>query len=223
MISSRRGSWLVAATGSPGMLPRPRRSRFSKTASRRRRPRPRCDPNGPRATSGWRRTWARLPSRSACAQGLRYRGAIKDALLTVLKLASRRSSRESAGSRAGRLYYKVPGLFGGSDKKSEEANQCARSLDLRPLQRHRVALASSRKNAVPRASLHRHDAEARAELQRVLGRAARSWVGAGSNRKEFKAKARALLEGEEALANRQPPPRAFNRRARRSGEFSFLR
>jgi hypothetical protein len=52
-------------------------------------------------------------------QGIKYRGPIKDALLTTLKLDP--AFLEGSADRAlGRWYYKVPGLFGGSNKKSEE-------------------------------------------------------------------------------------------------------
>ena len=52
-------------------------------------------------------------------QGLRYRGDIKDALETVLRLDP--AFQQGSADRAlGRWYFKVPGLFGGNDKKSEE-------------------------------------------------------------------------------------------------------
>ena len=52
-------------------------------------------------------------------QGLKYRGDIKDALLVVLRLDP--AFQQGSADRAlGRWYYRVPGLFGGSDKKSEE-------------------------------------------------------------------------------------------------------
>ena len=52
-------------------------------------------------------------------QGLRYRGAIKDALETVLRLDP--AFQQGSANRAlGRWYFRVPGLFGGSKKKSEE-------------------------------------------------------------------------------------------------------
>ena len=41
---------------------------------------------GPRATSGWRPTWARSPNRSACATGFGIAAPVKDELETVLKL-----------------------------------------------------------------------------------------------------------------------------------------
>lgn len=52
-------------------------------------------------------------------QGLRYRGAVKDALTTVLRL-DRAFQQGSADRALGRWYYKVPGLFGGSKAKSED-------------------------------------------------------------------------------------------------------
>ena len=52
-------------------------------------------------------------------QGLKYRGKIKEELETVLKLDPR-FMRGSADRALGRWYNRVPGLFGGSNKKSEE-------------------------------------------------------------------------------------------------------
>jgi tetratricopeptide (TPR) repeat protein len=52
-------------------------------------------------------------------QGLKYRGDIKDALETVLRLDP--AYQQGSADRAlGRWYFKVPGMFGGSDRKSEE-------------------------------------------------------------------------------------------------------
>jgi tetratricopeptide (TPR) repeat protein len=51
-------------------------------------------------------------------QGIRYRGQIKDALLATLKLDP--AFLDGSADRAlGRWYFKVPGLFGGSNKQSE--------------------------------------------------------------------------------------------------------
>ena len=62
-------------------------------------------------------------------QGLKYRGEIKDELLMVLKLDP--SYQQGSPDRAlGRWYFKVPGLFGGSRKKSEE--HLRRSLTYNP-------------------------------------------------------------------------------------------
>ncbi len=52
-------------------------------------------------------------------QGIRYRGAIKDAMLTTLKIDPA-FMQGSADRALGRWYFKVPGLFGGSNKRSEE-------------------------------------------------------------------------------------------------------
>lgn len=52
-------------------------------------------------------------------QGIKYRGAVKDALETVLRLDP--AFQQGSADRAlGRWYLKVPGLFGGSKKKSED-------------------------------------------------------------------------------------------------------
>ena len=52
-------------------------------------------------------------------QGLKYRGAIKDELLTVLRIDP--AFQQGSADRAlGRWYFKVPALFGGSNRKSEE-------------------------------------------------------------------------------------------------------
>ena len=51
-------------------------------------------------------------------QGIKYRGPIKDALLMTLKLDP--AFLDGSADRAlGRWYFKVPGLFGGSNKQSE--------------------------------------------------------------------------------------------------------
>jgi tetratricopeptide (TPR) repeat protein len=51
-------------------------------------------------------------------QGIKYRGQIKDALLMTLKLDA--AFLDGSADRAlGRWYFKVPGMFGGSNKESE--------------------------------------------------------------------------------------------------------
>jgi tetratricopeptide (TPR) repeat protein len=52
-------------------------------------------------------------------QGLRYRGAIKEALERVLRIDPS-FQKGSAYAALGRWYHMVPGLFGGSETKSEE-------------------------------------------------------------------------------------------------------
>jgi tetratricopeptide (TPR) repeat protein len=52
-------------------------------------------------------------------QGIKYRKPIREALETTLKIDP--GFQDGSADRAlGRWYYKVPGLFGGSNKKSEE-------------------------------------------------------------------------------------------------------
>lgn len=52
-------------------------------------------------------------------QGIRYRGQIKELLERVLKIDP--GYLDGSAERAlGRWYYKVPGLFGGDDRKSEQ-------------------------------------------------------------------------------------------------------
>lgn len=60
-----------------------------------------------------------LAESSGLRQGIRYRGAIRESLEKVLALDPG-FQRGSADRALGRWYYKVPGLFGGSKKKSEE-------------------------------------------------------------------------------------------------------
>ena len=115
-------------------------------------------------------------------QGIKYRGAIKDALLTVLKLDPG-FQHGSADRALGRWYYKVPGLFGGSKQKSEE--HLRKSLTYAP-----QSTASHFFLAETLFELGR-TAEARAELQKVLDAPVDpAW---GPEDREFKAKASALL------------------------------
>jgi tetratricopeptide (TPR) repeat protein len=52
-------------------------------------------------------------------QGIKYRGQIRDALEMVLKIDP--AFQDGSADRAiGRWYFKVPGLFGGSNKESEK-------------------------------------------------------------------------------------------------------
>ena len=93
------------------------------------------------------------------SQGMKYRGTIKDELLTVLKLDA--AFQEGSADRAlRRWYYKVPGLFGGSKQKSEE--HLKRSLTYGP-----DSTASHFFLAETLLEQRRRD-EARAELQRVI-------------------------------------------------------
>lgn len=92
-------------------------------------------------------------------QGIRYRAAIRDALETVLAIDP--GYQDGSADRAlGRWYYKVPRLFGGNKRKSEE--------------HLRKALAYNRQSVITRLflaetliELDRTD-EARRELQAAI-------------------------------------------------------
>jgi tetratricopeptide (TPR) repeat protein len=117
-------------------------------------------------------------------QGLKYRGDIKNELLTVLKLDP--AFQQGSADRAlGRWYYKVPGLFGGSKKKSEEHLRAS-------LAYNQNSTASHFFLAETLTSMDRRD-EARAELQRVIDSPLDpDWT---PEDREFKEKARRLLAG----------------------------
>lgn len=115
-------------------------------------------------------------------QGLKYRGPIKDALETVLRIDP--AYQQGSADRAlGRWYFKVPGLFGGSNRRSVEHLQ--RSLTYNP-----DSTVSHYFLAETLLDMDR-DAEARAELQKVLDAPLDpEWE---PEDREFKEKARALL------------------------------
>ena len=92
-------------------------------------------------------------------QGIKYRGAIKDALETVLKIDPG-FQKGSADRALGRWYLKVPGLFGGSKTKSVE--HLRKSLAYDP-----NSTASHYFLAETLFEMNR-DAEARSELQKVI-------------------------------------------------------
>jgi len=92
-------------------------------------------------------------------QGIKYRGPIKDALEKVLMLDAG-FQKGSADRALGRWYFKVPGLFGGSKKKSEEHLRKSLTYDPNSTASHyflaETLLDEDRKD------------DARAELQKVL-------------------------------------------------------
>ena len=118
-------------------------------------------------------------------QGLKYRGPIKEALETTLKLDPA-FMQGSADRALGRWYFKVPGLFGGNKKKSEE--------------HLRKSLTYFSDSTVSRFFLAEtlfemdRDAEARAELQKVLDApVSPEWE---PEDREYKQKARERLAGK---------------------------
>ena len=118
-------------------------------------------------------------------QGLRYRAPIKDALEKVLQLDAAYQNG-SADRALGRWYYRVPGLFGGSKKKSEEHLRRSLTFDTN-------SVASRFFLAETLFELDR-DAEAIAELQRVInGPVNPEWE---PEDREFKAQAAERLKKE---------------------------
>jgi tetratricopeptide (TPR) repeat protein len=116
-------------------------------------------------------------------QGLRYRNAIRNELLIVLKLDP--AFQQGSADRAlGRWYHKVPGLFGGSNRRSEE--HLRKSLAYNP-----QSTASRYFLAETLMAMNRKE-EARAELQRVLAAPLDpQWT---PEDREFKELARRMLE-----------------------------
>ena len=115
-------------------------------------------------------------------QGLKYRGGIRDELMIVLKLDP--AFQQGSADRAlGRWYFKVPGLFGGSKKKSEE--HLRRSLT------YNANSTASRYFLAETLLDMDRKADAIAELQRVLELPLDpEWE---PEDREFKAKAQRLL------------------------------
>jgi len=117
-------------------------------------------------------------------QGLKYRGEIKNELLTVLRLDP--AFQQGSADRAlGRWYFKVPGLFGGSNKKSEE--YLRRSLTYNPSSTASLYFLAETLIDMKRKS------EARAILDRLI--AAPIDPAWAAEDREFKQKARRVVEG----------------------------
>jgi len=119
-------------------------------------------------------------------QGIRYRGAIKDALEKALALQP--SYLDGSPDRAlGRWYFKVPGLFGGDARKSE--THLRKALGYKP-----DSVISLLFLAETLVELDRRT-EARATLQAALDAAPDpDWAPEDAR---FKAQARALLASLE--------------------------
>jgi tetratricopeptide (TPR) repeat protein len=115
-------------------------------------------------------------------QGLKYRGDVRDELVTVLKLDP--AFQQGSADRAlGRWYYRVPGLFGGSKKKSEE--HLRRSLTYNPNSTASLFFLAETLVALDR------EEEAKRELQKLLDVPVDpEWA---PEDRDFKEKARQLL------------------------------
>jgi tetratricopeptide (TPR) repeat protein len=114
--------------------------------------------------------------------GLKYRGSIKEELETVIRIDP--LFQQGSGYRAlGRWYYKVPGLFGGSNKLSEQNLRAALKINPNSTASHyylaELLLDEGRKP------------EARAELQAILDAPLDPFWGPED--RDFKEKARQLL------------------------------
>jgi tetratricopeptide (TPR) repeat protein len=114
--------------------------------------------------------------------GLRYRGAIRDELEKVLAMDP--AYQQGSADRAlGRWYFEVPGLFGGSDEKSEMHLRHALTYNPCSIVTH-LFLAETLE------ALDRRD-EAIAELRQVEGLTPDpDWIPEDT---EFKARAHAML------------------------------
>jgi len=140
------------------------------------------DPSRPEGFFWMAATMGALAESFGLRQGIKYRGAIRDALETVLRIDP--AFQEGSADRAlGRWYYKVPGLFGGSTRQSEE--HLRKSLTYNP-----DSTASHYFLAETLLDMDR-DADARAELQKVI--AAPIDPDWAPEDRDFKQKAQQLL------------------------------
>jgi tetratricopeptide (TPR) repeat protein len=115
-------------------------------------------------------------------QGLKYRGDIKEELETVLRLDPA-FQQGSADRGLGRWYFKVPGLFGGSNRKSEE--HLRKSLTYNPTSASSLYFLAETLIDVGKKS------EARAVLEKLLAAPVDpDWA---PEDREFKAKGAGLL------------------------------
>jgi tetratricopeptide (TPR) repeat protein len=141
------------------------------------------EPNRPEGHMWLAANMGALAESFGLRQGLKYRGAIKDELLTVLRIDP--AFQQGSADRAlGRWYFKVPSLFGGSNKKSEEHLRRALTYNTNSTITHfflaETLLDEGKKD------------EARAELQKVLDAPLDPlWT---PEDRDFKAKAAAALK-----------------------------
>lgn len=140
------------------------------------------DPNRPEGHFWIAANMGALAESFGLRQGLKYRGEIKSELETVLRLDPA-YQHGSADRALGRWYFKVPALFGGSKKKSEE--------HLRKSLTYNVNSTVSRFFLAETLLAMDRKTEGMAELQRVLD-APVDPVWAPEDR-EFKDKAQRLL------------------------------
>lgn len=143
----------------------------------------RIEPNRPEGHMWLAANMGALAESFGLRQGLKYRGEIKDELLTVLRLDPG-YEQGSADRALGRWYYKVPGLFGGSTKKSEE--YLRKSLTYNPNSTSSLYFLAETLIALKRKS------EAKEMLQRVLS--SPGSPGWEAEDRDFKARAQKLIQ-----------------------------
>jgi tetratricopeptide (TPR) repeat protein len=143
----------------------------------------RIEPNRPEGHMWLAANMGALAESFGLRQGLKYRGEIKNELLTVLRLDPA-YEQGSADRALGRWYYRVPGLFGGSDEKSEE--YLRRALTYNPNSTASLYFLAETLIALKRKP------EAKQTLERVLSAPIDpKW---GAEDRDFKAKAKKLIE-----------------------------
>jgi tetratricopeptide (TPR) repeat protein len=143
----------------------------------------RIQPNRPEGHMWLAASMGALAESFGLRQGLKYRGEIKNELLTVLRLDPA-YAQGSADRALGRWYYKVPFLFGGSSQKSEE--HLRRSLTYNPNSTASLYFLAETLVALKRKS------EAKEMLDRVL--AAPIDPAWAAEDRDFKARAQKLLQ-----------------------------
>src|SRR3954468_5726711 len=143
----------------------------------------RIEPNRPEGHMWLAADMGALAESFGLRQGLKYRGEIKNELLTVLRLDPA-YAQGSADRALGRWYYKVPSLFGGSNQKSEE--HLRRSLTYNPNSTASLYFLAETLVALKRKS------EAKEMLDRVL--AAPIDPAWAAEDRDFKVRAQKLLQ-----------------------------
>jgi hypothetical protein len=143
----------------------------------------RIQPNRPEGHMWLAANMGALAESFGLRQGLKYRGEIKNELLTVLRLDPA-YAQGSADRALGRWYYKVPSLFGGSNHKSEE--HLRRSLTYNPNSTASLYFLAETLVALKRKS------EAKEMLDRVL--AAPTDPAWAAEDRDFKVRAQKLLQ-----------------------------
>jgi len=141
------------------------------------------EPNRPEGHMWLAANMGALAESFGLRQGLKYRGEIRTELETVLRIDPA-FEQGSADRALGRWYYRVPGLFGGSDTKSEE--HLRKSLSYNPNSTASLYFLSETLIALKRKP------EAKATLERCL--AAPIDPNWGAEDRDFKRKAEKLMQ-----------------------------